>query len=171
MDVAFRPMTRAYAIEIAKWRYEEPYALNDPDSDGIPAMLDPANAYHAMFSGAGELIGFCCFGRDAQVPGGDYPESEETLDIGAGMWPELTGKGGGNDFVASILEFAREEFSPAIFRVTIATVNERALRVWEQAGFGRTQTFQGQTKRGQHKFAQLIRRADAEIAAARGPGD
>lgn len=170
MPVTFRPMTRAYAIEIAKWRYEEPYALNDPDPDGIPAMLNPANAYHAMFSGAGDLIGFCCFGRDAQVPGGDYAD-ERTLDVGEGMRPELTGKGGGNEFVASILDFARAEFSPAAFRVTVATVNERALRVWEKAGFARTHTFQGQTRRGRREFAQLIRRADAEIAVAGGSGD
>lgn len=32
-------------------------------------------------------MGYCCFGTDARVPGGDY--SADALDIGLGMWMAL----------------------------------------------------------------------------------
>jgi hypothetical protein len=42
---------------------------------------------------AGEVgqIGFCCFGPDAQLRGGDY--HEPALDVGLGLRPDLVGKG------------------------------------------------------------------------------
>ena len=58
-----------------------------------------------------------------------------------GIRPNLTGQGRGSDFVTAVLDFALRSFDAEQFRVTIAAFNQRALRVWEQNGFQRVQTF------------------------------
>ena len=87
-----------------------------------------------------ELIGYCSFGRDARVPGGDY--SEEAIDIGLMIRPELTGQGLGTGFVVNIIQHAIETYKPGKLRVTILESNKRAMRVWEKNGFQRIQSFQ-----------------------------
>jgi ribosomal-protein-alanine N-acetyltransferase len=79
------------------------------------------------------LIGFCTFGQDARVPGGDYAAS--ALDIGLGVRPDLTGKGHGTEIVTAVVDFAMRTFEPQRLRVTIAEWNTRAQRVWERNGF------------------------------------
>ena len=141
MKITFRPLDEVNAREIACWRYDAPYDiynLGDTD-DAIQYAIDPHNAFHSMRDEAGNLIGFCSFGSDGQVPGGDY--SAEALDIGMGIRPGLTGQGRGSDFVAAVLDFARCAFKAKRLRVTIAAFNQRAMRVWEQNGFQRVQTF------------------------------
>ncbi len=102
-------------------------------------FLDPEYAYYALLTAEGELVAYCCFGADAQVPGGDY--GADALDIGLGVRPDLTGQGQGSAYVQAVLDFARRAFSLSAFRVTIAEFNGRALRVWEKAGFRRVQRF------------------------------
>ena len=84
----------------------------------------------------------CCFGPDAQVPGGDYEAA--ALDIGLGLRPDLTGQGRGLHYASAVCDFARNTLAPAEFRVTVARFNRRARRVWENAGFVRVQTFERQ---------------------------
>ena len=137
-------MDQASARAVLSWRYEEPYALYNTPPDrmeaGVQALLDPRNAYHAITNGRGDLVGYCCIGPDAQVPGGDY--NAEALDVGMGLRPDLTGQGHGPTYVDAVLDFARRTFAPAAFRVTVAEFNARALRVWQEAGFCAVQTFQ-----------------------------
>lgn len=127
------------------WRYSPPYDLYNLTMTGAAAadlvrfLADPANQYYALLDAAGDLVAYCCFGADAQVPGGDYTHS--ALDIGLGVRPDLTGHGLGGRFVAAVLAFAAQTFPPAPFRVTIAVFNQRAQRVWAAAGFRPVQTF------------------------------
>lgn len=143
MSLTFDAMDEASARAIATWRYDAPYDLYDLGGDDVEgvvrAFMDPRNAYYAMVDDSGELVAFCCFGPDAMVPGGDY--GAPGLDIGLGVRPDLTGQGRGLAFVSSVLAFARRTFAPEAFRVTIAEFNQRALRVWEKAGFQAVQTF------------------------------
>ena len=141
MNIAFAPMDEPAARAIVRWCYEPPYHIyNLEDSpESIQYALDPQYNYHAMRDENGELVGFCSFGEDGQVPGGDY--QAEALDIGMGIRPDLTGQGYGRDFVAAVLDFAQREFKPVAFRVTIAAFNHRARRVWESNGFKQTQAF------------------------------
>ena len=129
MSFIFRPMTEADAAAIVTWRYEEPYSLYDFTPDDFAPLLDPDNQYHAILSDDGALIGFCCFGRDARVPGGDYRDVE-ALDVGIGLRPDLTGRGLGPVVFAAILDFGRERFGPGPFRLAVATFNLRAIRVY-----------------------------------------
>lgn len=155
MNIKFTPMDRDNAAEIVRWHYEPPYDIYDLDDseESIQYALDPDNCLYAMQDIDDELVGFCSFGRDAQVPGGDY--NRAALDIGMGIRPDLTGQGLGAKFVASVLAFARDEFSPTYARVTIAGFNQRAQRVWGANGFQYKQTFiHKKTKR---EFVVLVR--------------
>ncbi|MEX2326275.1 MAG: GNAT family N-acetyltransferase, partial [Pseudomonadales bacterium] len=84
-------------------------------------------------------IGFCSYGQDGQVPGGDY--SANALDIGLGMKPELTGSGHGKAFFDAILDFAARNSEPAAYRLTVADFNERAKKLYRQFGFRKHSEF------------------------------
>jgi RimJ/RimL family protein N-acetyltransferase len=135
IKISFSPIDERQACEIARWRYPPPYDLYNlaESKDAIAYALDPQNNFYAMEDKQGELVGFCSFGQDGQVPGGDY--AADALDIGLGIHPDLTGQGKGIDYVSCVLDFARETFDPPRFRVTIAVFNRRAQRVWRKAGF------------------------------------
>jgi ribosomal-protein-alanine N-acetyltransferase len=140
----FRPMDEAGAREILTWHYEPPYDIYNADPEEVEpfvrSLLDPANAYHTITNEGGELVGYCCFGADARVPGGDY--GADALDVGLGMRPDLTGQGRGHDFFAAIVDFAQCAFEPRALRVTVAAFNQRAIRVYKKAEFERVQEFQ-----------------------------
>lgn len=141
--LAFSQVNHEQARAVLAWRYDPPYDVYNPDPDQIGAdielLLDPSNRYHAIADPDGELIAYCCYGRDGQVPGGDY--SLDALDIGLGVRPDLTGRGSGAHIVRAVLEFADRNFPAPLYRVTVAAFNERALRVWEHAGFRRIESF------------------------------
>jgi RimJ/RimL family protein N-acetyltransferase len=97
-------------------------------------LLDPANAYFAITDEHDELMGFCCFGPDARVPGGGYAE-DGSLDIGAGMRPDLTGQGAGGGFIGAIVAFGEDRYAPPAFRASVAAFNQRSIRACGRAGF------------------------------------
>lgn len=123
---------------ILSWRYEMPYDFYNPDP-GIGVheyrcqMLSPELQFHGIWNGPGEFIGFCSFGLDGQVPGGDYRAT--ALDIGLGMQPDLTGQGCGKQFFTAILDFSIKGFSPSTIRITVADFNKRALHLYRGLGF------------------------------------
>lgn len=145
MSFFFKPMNVAYATQIAHWQYDAPYDVYNSVSDpseiekAIQSYLDPQNGYYCLIDAHDELVAFCCFGEDAQVPGGDYTNT--ALDIGLGVHPDLTGQGQGQRYIADVLNFAQLTFHSTIFRVTVAAFNERALRAWKKASFQQIQTF------------------------------
>jgi len=140
----FTLLDEAAARAVLEWRYEPPYDVYNPDPNHsasyLADLLNPHYAYHAMWSGQPPvLVAFCCFGPDAQVPGGDY--SAPALDLGLGVRPDLTGQGHGLDFVQAVCGYACAHFKPPALRATIAQFNRRAQRVWEKAGFQQAQRF------------------------------
>ena len=125
-------MTADHAADVVTWRYPAPYDCYDMTSADPAFLTDPASGFFALVDD-GALIGFRSFGADGQVPGGPYDDS--ALDTGGGLRPELTGQGLGRAAIGTGLEFGRERFAPAAFRVTIATFNVRAQRVVTALGF------------------------------------
>jgi ribosomal-protein-alanine N-acetyltransferase len=164
MDLSFQVMDEASARKTLTWRYEPPYDFYNPNpekaKETIQWFLDLRNAYYAITGEAGELVGYCCFGADARVSGGDY--STDALDIGLGMRPDLTGQGRGGDFFATVVAFARRTFGPQALRVTVAAFNRRAIRVYEKAGFERVQVFQRSSDRVE--FVILMTSSDVKCA-------
>lgn len=120
------------------WRYPAPYDFYDPpeatDIDYyVRQFLDPDLMFHAVLDDHDRFVGFCSYGRDGQVKGGDY--TLDALDIGVGMRPDLTGQGIGAAFFEAILHFADEHVKAGRKRVTVAKFNERALRLYRRFGF------------------------------------
>jgi len=154
-QIAFSTLDESAAREVVRWRYDPPYDIyNIEDSDdAIQYAIDPQNGFFAMRDETGNLLGFCSFGDDGRVSGGDY--GLEALDIGMGIHPDLTGQGRGAAYVAAVLDFARTEFVPVCLRVTIAAFNLRAQRVWEKNGFRPVQTFHREADN--REFVVLVR--------------
>jgi len=146
---------------MASWQYEGPYAYYNPEPEELEAdvagYVDPQNAYYAIMGDSGEMLGFCCFGPDARVPTGPYEEN--LLDVGMGMRPDLTGKGGGHEAIMAALDFARGEFKPEGFRATVAAFNNRALKLCQGAGFREVNRFLYNTNKGEEQFVLLVRDA------------
>jgi ribosomal-protein-alanine N-acetyltransferase len=143
-------MREEEAQQIATWRYEPPYSFYDSDADAgdLALLLDAVHREGRYFSAFAEeeLVGFFGFGV----------EGEEVV-IGLGLRPDLTGRGLGLAFLEAGLAFARERFAPSRFRLSVATFNERAIRVYERAGFVRVRTYDHETAGGIHPFLEMAR--------------
>lgn len=159
MAYNFRPPTDADARAILGWRYPGIYAAYNANPTrldvGIASLIDPANAYFAIFDAAGLLCGFCCFGAEARVPGGEYAEPP-ALDVGLGMRPDLTGCGRGLEFFRAVLAEGARRYAPPRFRLTVATFNERARHVYERAGFRPVHTFRRGGERDALEFLLML---------------
>ena len=131
-------MTAAYAAQIVTWRYPVPYDCYDMTGASAAFIASSESGFYAL-TDLDELIGFRSFGADGRVPGGDYDDS--ALDTGGGLRPDLTGNGLGREAISTGLDFGRREFTPAAFRVTVASFNERALRVVRALGFRNAGSF------------------------------
>ena len=131
-------LEESHAWDILSWRYPSPYDFYNPPIDDhqehyVRQFLNPDFSFHAVLDAGGTMAGFCSFGSDGQVPGGDY--SDEALDIGVGMRPELTGQGKGAAFFGAILGYALGTLSAEQIRLTVAKFNQRALKLYENFGF------------------------------------
>ena len=171
-QLEFCPFTTEYVAQILSWRYEPPYDIynmsnmsnmdnmgkevTDPNelSEAIEYFLQPEYHFQAVLrQPTAELVAFCSFGADGQVPGGDY--SVTAVDIGMSVHPALTGRGLGRMFVGLAIDFAQKRFSPPRLRVTIADFNHRAQIVWQRHGFILVQEFRADN--GKRPFIIYVR--------------
>jgi len=150
----FRPMNDEEAREISGWSYDPPYDFYDAtsDPDDLAELLDrkrrQEGAYYAAFDERGALVGFFQFEKKGQI-----------VEVGLGLRPDLTGRKLGLGFMLAGLEFARRHFSPTGFQLSVATFNERAILVYERAGFRRGEVFMHHTNGGDHPFLLMTREA------------
>ena len=149
MTYTFHPMTQQQAEEIAKWQYEGDYTFYDmaADEDDLQEFLnsiDRADSYFAVTQNS-ELIGFYCFKEILTA----------TIEIGLGMKPDFTGKGHGLPFLKAGLNFARAHYKPEKFTLAVAAFNERAIRVYQNAGFQQQESFLQHTNGGHYKFVKM----------------
>lgn len=133
------------AKQISKWVYNEPYSIYSMDeSDGcINELLN--GYYFSAFDRENNLIGYYCFGESAQVPAGNQfgvYDFKDITDIGLGIKPDLCGQGFGFGFLNSGLDFARNMLSSKGFRLTVATFNQRAIKVYQRIGFKKANSFE-----------------------------
>ena len=150
----FRRLTQADAEAMAAWHYPEPYTFYDwtADPDDLAVLLDPArrgDRMQAVEDSDGELIGF--FSCKPKEPG--------TIEIGLGLRPDHTGRGLGLAFVEAGLDQARERIGPEEFSLAVATFNERAITVYERAGFTTVRTYMHHTNGGEWEFVEMRRPA------------
>ncbi len=152
MHFTFRQMNEQDARAIAEWHYDGPYAFYDwdRDADDLAELLNPPSweeKYYAVLDGQSELAGFFGFTKEG-----------ETVEIGLGLRPDLTGKGKGVglEFVEAGLEFAKSKYAVSAFRLRVATFNQRAIRVYEQAGFRPLRVFMHETNGGKYEFLEMV---------------
>ncbi len=158
----FTQMNDEEARAVVSWRYEAPYDFYDManDQEGLEELLGPPEqreGYYAVRSDD-ELVGFFCFGPGGQLSSFEYAD-DGSLDIGLGLRPDLVGRGLGLEFLLAGLEFGRRHFAPAGFRLAVATFNERAIQVYERAGFRRVTVFTHHTSDGERPFLLMTREA------------
>ena len=158
MKFTTQPISQKDANDITSWQYETPYSIYSLSQKDIPVLLDPNNRFFSIQDESDQLVGYCCFGEEAKIPGGEYTDNEpHVVDVGIGMQPGMIGRGLGKAFVAAILKFATEELCPRRFRVSIAKFTKRSQRTFLKLGFIETRSF---NRDGDGmKFIQLEREA------------
>jgi RimJ/RimL family protein N-acetyltransferase len=114
------PASPEVIAELERWAYEPPYDFYDGRGEPI---LDPERFFGA-FDEAGSLVGHYYFELQGDV-----------LVYGLGLRPDLTDQGLGLEFFRAGLEFGRERFRPERIVLAVAAFNERAIKVYERAGF------------------------------------
>jgi ribosomal-protein-alanine N-acetyltransferase len=153
MKFKIAPMSQADAVAVARWHYPDPYSFYDwtADNDDAALLLDAERRKGRFFSvqdEKGKLVGFF----ELQKLGND-------VVIGLGLHPELTGRGLGGDFLEAGIAFAQRKFRPTRFRLSVATFNKRAIKVYERAGFTTTRSFDHETNGGVYRFLEMTRPA------------
>jgi ribosomal-protein-alanine N-acetyltransferase len=121
--VKIEPMTPGGFTERSTWRYDTPYDFYDESDEPV---RNPER-FFAVRDDDGRLAGFYYF-----EPNGDV------LEYGLGLRPDLTGRGLGLEFFRTGLEFGRDRYRPRLVRLYVAAFNERAVKVYERAGFRAT---------------------------------
>jgi ribosomal-protein-alanine N-acetyltransferase len=145
-----REMTQEQAEDIAKnWHYNDIYSFYDMDADeeDLVEFLDPKQRAESMFVviNAQDIIGYFSFNR----------VDKDTIDIGLGMNPNLTGSGKGVVFLNGGLEFAKYKYNPKRFTLSVATFNHRAIKVYKKVGFEEVDTFMQDTNGSSFEFLKM----------------
>jgi ribosomal-protein-alanine N-acetyltransferase len=163
VEFEFRPIDESSARAVLAWRYAPPYDVYNaaPGGVALAALLDPDNHYLVALR-ARAVVGFCCFGPDARVAGGDY--SAEALDVGAGLRPDLTGRGSGAAFLGAVVALAARHAGARRLRATVAAFNVRALQACARVGFREAGRFRRPADDGE--FVILLRAAEPTPAGA-----
>jgi [ribosomal protein S18]-alanine N-acetyltransferase len=145
MNWTITKLTEEFAREILQWQYESPYVLynNELNDEGLKELLD--GTYLAVVDENNQLTGYYCTGKNALVPAGmEYGAyTENMIDIGLGLKPELTGVGRGRSFFTFILQnIERANIECLPLRLTVASFNQRAIKLYENVGFITQQSFE-----------------------------
>lgn len=154
-DLRIEKMDQQSAREIAdRWKYGGEYAFYDMTADPedyaeITSPEQRGERYFSVFSGSA-LAGFFCVEREGTA-----------VELGLGLRPDLTGQGLGQAFLRTVLWYVEERFAPEAIRLSVASFNQRAVKVYERAGFERTGTARVSTNGGIYEFVMMERRRGA----------
>ncbi len=151
MKFTFNMMKLEDAHQIASWHYEAPYDFYDWDRDAedLAELFNPQSwqeSYYSVFNEENELVGFFVFKRDSQ-----------TVEVGLGLRPDLTGNGLGRTFLNAGLTFCQEHFPVGTWSLSVATFNTRAIHLYENVGFTALNTFMHHTNGGEFEFLRMVR--------------
>ena len=134
-------MTREDALVISHWQYEGEYEMyNFEETQELLNELTDGS-YFACYHQENGLVGYFCFGNSARIPLSDEEQSvyqKQLLDIGWGIDPQLCGQGKVMEFMKAGLTFARQQFHADGFRLTVASFNQRAIKLYQKIGFVKT---------------------------------
>jgi [ribosomal protein S18]-alanine N-acetyltransferase len=141
VDVTFHAITPEAAHALITWRYPAPYDVYNikDEQAALAEMLDARSPWFVAFDENGRPMGYCCFGTAAEINWEGEPRlwttDDKALSVGLGLRPNLTGLGIGPLFFNAVLTFATIQFGRDSFRLFVLPFNQRAIRVYERAGF------------------------------------
>ena len=142
MMYELRAMTRETARIVARWQYSGVYAFYTIREPKAAEEEMSKGDFYSVFCRS-TLIGFFCFGTAAQIPSGQqFYRDSRYLDIGLGLAPEFCGQGRGQGFTEAGIYYAAKNWGAEGFRLSVASFNQRACRVYERVGFRQIGTFQ-----------------------------
>lgn len=147
---SFNETTQEEALIIAnEWHYEEPYNFYDlqADIEDYEEFIHPEtrkNTY-SVFRDDNELIGYITFNNNC-----------DSIEIGLGMKPNLTGKGLGECFLNNSIMFTQTLF-PSMNRITlrVASFNKRAIKVYKRCGFKEVGKITMDTNGSSYEFTEM----------------
>ena len=116
------PLSPEERAQLDGWRYDPPYEFYNGEDDPV---LNPERFF--VVRDGDEVVGFYYF-----------DEQRDTVEIGLGLRPDLTGKGLGLQFFLEGVAFAHDRVPDRRVTLNVAAFNERAITVYERAGFRRT---------------------------------
>ncbi|WP_277584738.1 GNAT family N-acetyltransferase [Psychrobacillus antarcticus] len=150
MGYKFEIMTQEQAEEIAfNWHYDAEYSFYDMEADkeDFVMFLDQQKRGDSNFvvTKENDIIGFFSFNK----------VTINTIDIGLGMRPNLIGNGNGLEFLKAGIEFAESKYTPQRITLSVATFNQRAIKLYRKIGFEDVGTFTQDTNGDSFEFLKM----------------
>ena len=152
MGYKFKIMTQEQAEDIAfNWHYDAEYSFYDMEADkeDLVEFLDSKKRGDSNFvvtkDKENNIIGFFSFNT----------VDINTIDIGLGMRPNLIGNGNGLEFLKAGLEFAKSKYTPQKITLSVATFNQRAIKVYRKIGFEDIDTFMQDTNGDSFEYLKM----------------
>ena len=125
-----RQLTIEDGLALAGW--STPGAWHIEDALQAP---EPDEGYWAVVDAQDTLLGFCCVGMAARVPGQN--EDPWALDVAIGIRPQLVGRGWGAELGRAAVAYASSVALDRRLRTTVPDWNAAAQRAAEHSGFRR----------------------------------
>jgi enoyl-CoA hydratase len=123
-----RQLTIEDGLALASW--SSPGAWNIEDALEAP---EADEGYWAVVDAGDTLLGFCCVGAAARVPGA--PRDDWFLDVAIGIRPQYAGRGFSGDLGRAAVAYAGSVALDRKLRTTVPEWNEVGQRAAQQAGF------------------------------------
>jgi len=152
MKFIFTPMNEKYADDIvSNWHYDDVYSFYDmaADEDDLRIFTDTnnwQNTIKAVLNENDELVGWVSF----------YIENGEFW-LSLGLRPDLTGQGLGEEFVSECVRYAisGHKLTEHAIKLAVAVFNQRAITVYQRAGFVETNKTIRDTHIGKVDFIEM----------------
>ena len=150
MTFKFEVMTQDQAEDISyNWHYDGKYSFYnmEADEEDLQEFVDPELRGDSKFAVMenSDLIGFFSVTK----------VNDLTFDIGLGMRPDLTNKGKGWEFINAGLAFIKKKYNPSKITLSVATFNQRAIKVYRRLGFIDVHTFMQDTNGSTFEFLKM----------------
>jgi len=162
MKYTFAPMNRKYANDIASWHYDGIYSFYDgaADAHDLTILMDTENrrdTLKAALNEDDELVGWATF----------YTEDDEFW-LSLYLRPDLTGQGLGHEFASECVNYAisHYELTRHTIKLAVALFNQRAINVYQRAGFVEINRTISNTPVGQMDFIEMEKRVPTDCCGS-----
>ncbi|MFC1927556.1 GNAT family N-acetyltransferase [Chloroflexota bacterium] len=133
------PMNQKYANDIvSNWHYDDVYSLYDmtADEDDLRIFMETKNWQNTIRAVLNE---------------------NDEFWLSLGLRPDLTGQGLGEEFVSECIRYAISQYKliKHTIKLAVALFNQRAIKVYQRAGFLETNKTVRDTHIGQVDFVEM----------------